>query len=69
VFDWLSGYGAVNTEIQAGIATAVAAGVNATYWDTAGWCEIPGADDSGDGIHPNAAGEWKIGTEILALLP
>ena len=68
-FDWLSetGYQQVNDDIQTAISNAVSQGVNATYWDTGGWLTVP--DDLIDGIHPNATGEYKIGMEILDLLP
>jgi GDSL-like Lipase/Acylhydrolase family len=56
-----------NTRISAAVADAVSAGANVTYWNTDGW--IDPATDTGDGLHPNAAGHIKIKNEVLARLP
>ncbi len=55
-----------NPRIAAAVAAAQAAGVNVTLWNTDGWID-PAADTS-DGLHPNAAGQVKIGQQILSRL-
>ena len=59
-------YAAEKAAIQSAVATAQAAGVPVTFWDTAGW--IDPATDTSDGIHPTEAGYTKIKNEVLALL-
>lgn len=44
-----------------------AAGVDVTYWNTDGW--IDPLSDTSDGLHPNAAGNEKIASRVLGLLP
>jgi len=54
------------TRVQNAVATAVAAGVNATYVNTAGW--ITPATDCSEGLHPNATGKIKVANALYALL-
>jgi hypothetical protein len=59
--------GVNNPRIAAAVATALAAGVNVTLWDTRSptpW--INTSSDLEDGLHPSEAGSYKIALEVLA---
>ena len=55
-----------NGYIVAAVAVAQAAGVDVTYWNTDDWIDPTIGVDTSDGLHPNAAGQEKITTQVLA---
>lgn len=61
-----SGRATQNGYIEAAVASAQAAGVNVTYWNTDSW--IDPATETSDGLHPTSAGDIKIADQVLARL-